>query len=71
MTAPEPPGKEPGRALPLQRTRAALRLERKPIEFVGINDTFGSSAHSYQDIMEHLGLTAGHIAEAVSAVAAL
>lgn len=49
----------------------ALRLKCKPIEFVGINDEFGSSAHNYQDIMEHVGLTADHIVEAINSIAAL
>lgn len=39
----------------------ALRKQNKPIEFVGVQDEFGSSAHSYQDVMCHYGLTADNI----------
>lgn len=49
----------------------ALRLERIPVEFVGIEDRFGSSAHSYDDILNYLGLTADHIAEAVGKISSL
>ena len=43
----------------------ALCKERKPIEFVGIEDTFGCSAHNYQELLSYFGLTAEHIKEAV------
>lgn len=46
----------------------ALRLERIPIEFVGIEDRFGSSAHNYDDILNYLGLTTDHIVEAVEKI---
>lgn len=46
----------------------ALRLERTPIQFVGIEDQFGSSAHTYADILEHLGLTTDHIVKAVEEI---
>lgn len=49
----------------------ALRTACKPIEFVGVNDTFGCSAHSYQDVLEYHGLTAAHIVEAVKNIAEL
>ena len=49
----------------------ALCKACKPIEFVGIQDRFGSSAHSYGDILEYMGLTTARIEEAVRAVAAL
>ena len=49
----------------------ALRLERTPVEFVGINDRFGSSAHNYDDILNYLGLTTDHIVEAVQTVNSL
>ena len=49
----------------------ALRLEKVPVEFVGINDRFGSSAHSYADILNYLGLTTEHIVEAVEEINAL
>ena len=42
-----------------------LRLERKPIEFVGINDTFGCSGHSYADVLNYHGLTKEHIMETI------
>lgn len=43
----------------------------KPIEFVGVNDQFGSSAHNYADILEYMGLTSAHIQQAVETIAAL
>lgn len=46
----------------------ALRLERIPVEFVGIEDRFGSSAHNYDDILNYLGLTTEHIVEAVGKI---
>ncbi|MCR4909144.1 MAG: transketolase family protein [Lachnospiraceae bacterium] len=49
----------------------ALRLERVPVEFVGINDRFGSSAHNYKDILDYLGLTSDHIVEAVEKINSL
>ncbi len=49
----------------------ALRLEKTAIEFVGVEDRFGSSAHNYKDILEHLGLTSAHIVEAVKRVNSL
>ena len=49
----------------------ALRLERTPIEFVGIEDRFGESAHNYDDILNFLGLTTEHIVEAVEKINAL
>lgn len=42
-----------------------LRSECKPIEFIGINDTFGCSAHNYQDVLESHGLTKEHIKELI------
>ena len=48
-----------------------LSLEKKPIEFVGINDTFGCSAHSYADVLQYHGLTKEHIIETVRKMAAL
>ncbi len=49
----------------------ALRLERIPIEFVGVEDRFGASAHNYQDILNYLGLTTDHIVEAVKKIDSL
>jgi len=46
----------------------ALRRSGKPIEFVGIRDTFGCSAHNYQELLEHFGITSGAIAEAAMEV---
>lgn len=46
----------------------ALSKACKPIEFVGVEDRFGSSAHNYDDIMKHLGLTTEHIAEAIEKI---
>lgn len=42
----------------------ALARQPKPMEFVGVNDRFGESAHSYSDILNALGLNADHIEEA-------
>lgn len=42
-----------------------LRTSRKPIEFVGIQDTFGCSGHNYAEVLEYHGLTADHICQAV------
>ena len=36
-----------------------------PMSFVGIEDCFGCSAHSYGELLEHFGLTARHIAEEI------
>lgn len=47
----------------------ALCKERKSIEFVGMEDTFGSSAHCYQDVLEYYGLTKEHIIEAIEKMA--
>ncbi len=43
----------------------------KPIEFVGVNDEFGSSAHCYADILEYMGLTVAHIQKAIQKIADL
>lgn len=42
-----------------------LCKECKPIEFLGIQDTFGCSAHNYQEVLEYHGLTKEAIKEAV------
>lgn len=42
-----------------------LHEECKPIEFVGIQDCFGCSAHTYQELLEHYGLTSKTIEKAV------
>jgi transketolase len=45
-----------------------LRLEVKPVEFVGIRDTFGTSAANYHDLLEYYGLTAQAVVDAVKKV---
>lgn len=42
-----------------------LAKSGKPIEFVGVKDTFGSSGHCYDDVMNYYGLTEEAIADAV------
>ncbi len=49
----------------------ALRLEQIPVQFVGVEDRFGESAHNYNDILNHLGLTTEHIVKAVEEINAL
>ena len=46
----------------------ALCKACKPIEFVVVNDIFGCSAHNYEELLEHYGLTAKHIVEAIEVV---
>ncbi len=43
----------------------ALRREKLPIEFVGLNDCFGGSAHNYKDALNYFDLTAEHIERAI------
>jgi transketolase len=43
----------------------ALRRERIPVEFVGLPDCFGSSAHRYQDVLDFYDLTADRVERAV------
>ncbi|PWJ51635.1 transketolase family protein [Faecalicatena contorta] len=45
-----------------------LRRDTRPIEFVGVNDTFGCSAHSYKDVLKCHGLTTEHIVEAIEQI---
>lgn len=47
----------------------ALCRSRVPMEMVGVNDSFGCSAHSYQELLEHYGLTAEHIVQAIESIA--
>lgn len=49
----------------------ALCKECKPMEFVGIRDTFGCSAHNYADVLTYHQLTKEHIIQAVTKIAAL
>jgi len=44
----------------------ALAKACKPIEFVGIEDDFGCSAHNYNELLEHYGLTKKHIINAIN-----
>ena len=43
----------------------AMRHNPLPMEFVGINDCFGRSAHSYRELMEYFGLTTEAIKNAI------
>ncbi len=46
-----------------------LRQERNlPIEFVGVQDCFGTSALSYDELLEHYGLTVDAIIKAITLV---
>ena len=43
----------------------ALREKPLPMEFIGLDDCFGRSAHSYQDLLEYFDLTPQRIIKAV------
>ena len=43
----------------------ALCKECKPIEYVGVEDTFGISGHNYKDVLDYHGLTKEHIVNAI------
>lgn len=43
----------------------ALCKNPKPIEFIGMKDEFGCSAHDYQVLLTHFGLTKEAIIDAV------
>jgi transketolase len=47
----------------------ALRGSGIPMNCLGINDEFGQSAQSYEEILAAYGLTAGHISNAILALA--
>lgn len=49
----------------------ALCKSPKPIEYVGVNDTFGCSAHNYADVLAYHGLTKEHMIEAIKKMASL
>lgn len=49
----------------------ALRRNPLPMEFVGVEDTFGGSAHNYKDVLQYNHLTVEHIVEAVKNMAAM
>ena len=44
-------------------TALALRKSSVPMDYIAIEDKFGQSAHSLNDLLEHYGLTAGAITE--------
>ncbi|MDK2902910.1 MAG: transketolase [Clostridiales bacterium] len=46
----------------------ALSKECKPIEFIGINDTFGCSAHGYDELLNYFGLTSEAIIQAAQRI---
>lgn len=46
----------------------ALRKSCKPIEFIGVNDVFGCSAHNYPELLEHYHLTQETIAKTIERV---
>lgn len=48
-----------------------LCKEKIPIEFIGIQDTFGRSAHSYQELLEYYGLTADHVKNTIEMMYAM
>jgi transketolase len=43
----------------------AMRSNPLPMEFIGLNDCFGRSAHNYQELLEYFGLTSENIAGTV------
>ncbi|MBR5291485.1 MAG: transketolase family protein [Clostridia bacterium] len=46
----------------------ALRRQCMPIEFIGVKDKFGCSAHNYDDLLNAYGLTAHSIVNAVRSI---
>jgi len=46
----------------------ALRLTPIPIEFVGIEDNFGCSAHNYDELLQHYDITPEAIIKALEAI---
>lgn len=46
----------------------AVRQLGKPMEYVGIRDQFGCSAHSYDEILDHLGLTTQNIMASIESI---
>ena len=47
-----------------------LCKDPRPIEFVGVQDTFGCSAHNYKELLDYFGLNAEKVKEAVEKMAA-
>lgn len=48
----------------------ALRRECLPVELVGINDTFGTSAANYDELLDYYGLTPQSVIKAIETVLA-
>lgn len=48
-----------------------LCKERIPMELIGIQDTFGRSAHSYQELLEYYGLTVDHVKNTIETMYAM
>ena len=46
----------------------ALRKTRLPLDFVGLNDTFGCSAHNYDELLRHFDLTDERIKNTILAM---
>ena len=46
----------------------ALCKSCKPIEFIGVNDVFGCSAHNYFELLEHYNLTQDHIVKTIERI---
>jgi transketolase len=49
--------------------REVLQARSLPMRSIGIDDRFGQSAHSYEDLLEGYGLSQKHIAAAVRQLA--
>ena len=49
--------------------REVLQGQSIPVKSIGINDQFGQSAHTYEDLLHVYGLTPGHIAAAARQLA--
>ncbi|MCL1883761.1 MAG: transketolase family protein [Defluviitaleaceae bacterium] len=43
----------------------AMRHKPLPTEFIGVADTFGRSAHAYEELLEYFGLTENNIKETI------
>jgi transketolase len=43
----------------------AMRSNPLPMDFIGLNDCFGRSAHNYQELLEYFGLTSENIAQTI------
>jgi transketolase len=40
-------------------------VRHAPVDFVGVQDSFGASAENYEILLDHYGLTAQAVTEAV------